>query len=73
MAFENAALDEMIEDYTDETIAVHIHSGARGANGTGNRIGTLTKDLAAATWGSPENITNGAPRRTTTPTWPSGR
>ena len=62
MAFSNNALNEMIEDFTAETISVRIHSAAPGDSGTTSRIGTFSEDLATGTWGTLADITDGRER-----------
>ena len=49
--YESAALFNLsANDVTNRPLAVRLHDGAPGNNGTANRIGTIEEDVAASGW-----------------------
>ena len=46
----NHTLNLAADQATNRTVEVRVHSGAPGNAGTGNRIGTVSEDVAAGGW-----------------------
>ena len=50
-SYESEALFDLVaNELTNRTLEVRIHSGAPGADGTANRIGTFAQDVTASGW-----------------------